>query len=64
MRFRISCCKACGACIEPWKLRCPKCGRLLPIVGAVAFLAILFIFLGAYFVLVILKRVTGWPPFI
>jgi len=64
MRFPISCCKQCGVCFEPWKLRCPNCGRFLPIVGAAVFLAILFIFLGTYLILVILKRVTGWPSFI
>jgi hypothetical protein len=31
--FRFSMCKGCRTQFETWKLRCPQCGRLLPLTG-------------------------------
>ena len=36
--MKLSGCKGCRTRFQPWELRCPKCGRSLPIVGAAAIL--------------------------
>jgi hypothetical protein len=38
----LSRCKGCGTYFEPWKHRCARCGRTLPIVGTLFILSILF----------------------
>ncbi len=42
MSIKLSRCKGCGTCFQPWDLRCPKCGRWIPLIPAMAILATAF----------------------
>lgn len=42
MAIELSQCKRCDTRFQPWELRCPKCNRSLPVVGASLLLILLF----------------------